>query len=105
MKSKKDPARVQAVALAAKTFRLSRFLTVRELSGMMGVSDASVVAWETGHNSVPIRVALRMSQLSGQPVSDFISKSNADIHSINLGHGYILDVVTVCRRFGKNTLI
>ena len=105
MGKKLNPEQAKIAAANAKAFRLNRNLTLQELGGMMGVGYGTVAAWERGKQSVPPLVAIRMSQLSGQPVGDFICKTNAMTHKVPLGHGYFLEVIATVRRFKKDTLM
>jgi transcriptional regulator with XRE-family HTH domain len=102
---KLDSEQAKIAATNAKQFRLNRHLTLQEVGGMMGVGYGTVAAWERGRQSVPPMVAIRMSQLSGQPVGDFICKTNATTQKVPLGHGYFLEVISTVRRFKKDTLM
>lgn len=63
--------------------RVNANLTQKQLADILGVSNSSVVEWESGKREIPLRHLMKLAELSGLSISDIF----VPLKSENIGLG------------------
>lgn len=63
--------------------RVNANLTQKQLADILGVSNSSVVEWESGKREIPLRHLMKLAELSGLSISDIF----VPLKSENVGVG------------------
>ena len=63
--------------------RVNANLTQKQLADILGVSNSSVVEWESGKREIPLRHLMKLAELSGLSISDIF----VPLKSENIGAG------------------
>lgn len=63
--------------------RVNANLTQKQLADILGVSNSSVVEWESGKREIPLRHLMKLAELSGLSISDIF----VPLKSENIGVG------------------